>query len=248
MYNPFTLEGKTILVTGASSGIGRGIAIACSKMGATLVLNGRNRDRLQETLSALEGEGHLSVAADIALQDGLNKLLSECPKLNGCALCAGIATLLPVKFIDRQTLLDIVNTNEIAPILLISSLVKKKILQKKSSILLIASLSGVFKSKPGESMYASSKGGVAGFVKAAALELAAQNIRVNTICPAFIKTEMTKMYDDMVLEAGQTENVYPLRRVGETSDIENGAIYLLSDASSWVTGVNLQIDGGLSLV
>lgn len=248
MNNPFSLERKTILVTGASSGIGRAIAIACSQMGATLVINGRNSDRLNETLNSLDGDGHISVIADVSQQEGLNSLVEQCPQINGCALCAGIIEWKPVKFIDRITLENIVNVNEIAPILLIASLMKKKKLERGSSILIIASLSGVYKSAIGEGMYAASKGGLAGFTKDAALELAVQGIRVNTICPAFIKTNMTKKFDTMVMDENKPENLYPLHRVGETSDIANGAIYLLSDASSWVTGVNLPIDGGLCLV
>lgn len=248
MQNPFSLQGKTLLVTGASSGIGKAIAIACSQMGAKLVINGRNEERLNGTLSQLEGEGHISIVADVAGQEGLDILVEHCPKINGCALCAGIIDWKPVKFIERAALENIININEIAPILLISSLMKKKRMEKKSSILLIASLSGVYKSAAGEGMYAASKGGLAGFIKNAALELAAQGIRVNAICPAFIKTKMTDKFNNMVMDENSPEKAYPLRRVGETSDIANGAIYLLSDASSWVTGVNLPIDGGLCLV
>ena len=248
MINPFTLEGKTILVTGASSGIGRGIAVECSKMGAKLVITGRNIIRLEETLKSLEGEGHVMIVADIASQDGIDKVVEQTPRINGCALCAGIAKLVPVKFIDRTTFEEIVNINEISPILLTAQLLKKKKMMKKSSIVYIASLSGVYKSKTGEGMYAASKGGVSGFVKVAAVELAAQETRVNTICPAFIETEMTKLFDNVIAEVENQKDVYPLKRVGNTSDIANGAIYLLSDASSWVTGINLVIDGGYCLV
>ncbi|MDD2594414.1 MAG: SDR family oxidoreductase [Bacteroidales bacterium] len=244
MHNPFSLEGKIILVTGASSGIGRGIAAACADMGARLVITGRNETRLDETFQSLSGTGHTVIAADLSTQEGIDKIANNTPTLNGCAFCAGIAKLSQVKFITRDILEEIVNINEISPILLTAQLLKKKKFLKQSSLIYIASLSGVYKSKPGEGMYAASKGAISGFVKDAALELAPQNIRVNAICPAFIQTEMTKMFDDMIWEVEHPEDIYPLKRLGTTSDIANGAIYLLSDASSWVTGINLLIDGG----
>lgn len=247
MFNPFSLEGKTILVTGASSGIGRGIAVDCSKMGAKIVLTGRDEKRLTETLQMLEGEGHFIVIADISKQEDIESLAMQCPAVNGCVFSAGIAKLMPVKFIDRASLEEIINVNEMAPILLLAQLYRKKKLQNKASVIYIASLSGVYKSKIGESIYAASKGGIAGFVKEAALELSVKGIRVNTICPAFIQTEMTKMYDGAITKVEKQEDLYPLKRLGVTQDVSYAAVYLLSDASSWVTGVNLPVDGGYCL-
>ena len=125
-YNPFSLEGKTILVTGASSGIGQGISVECSKMGAKMVINGRNMDRLNETLALLEGEGHIAIQADLSKQEDIDKLVDQCPELNGVVHSAGIPKICNVKNIKRDLLEEIVNVNEIAPILLTSALLKKK--------------------------------------------------------------------------------------------------------------------------
>lgn len=249
-YNPFSLLGKTILVTGASSGIGRGIAVECSKMGAKVVVNGRNETRLNETLSLMEGKDHVAIAADLSSQDGIDKLVSECPAINGVVHSAGIPKICGVKHIDRKLLEEIVNINEIAPILLTSGLLKKKKLQKKSSIIFIASMSGVYIANTGEAPYSTTKGGLAGFTKGAAFELAAQGTRVNTICPGLVPTSILGLSNEMFSEEQLKETMYgryPLKRVGTPEDIAYAAIYLLSDASTWVTGINLLIDGGYCL-
>lgn len=251
MYNPFSLEGKTVLVTGASSGIGRGIAVECSKMGAKIVINGRNKERLQKTFDQLEGEGHIQIVADLSKQEDIERLANEVPELNGFVNSAGIPKICPVKRIDRQTLEEIMNVNAFGPILLTSQLLRKKKLQKKSSIVLIASISGVCMANTGEGPYAATKAALAGYTKTAAFELAAQGTRVNTICPGLVPTEILTLSNEMFSEDQLKETMYgryPLKRVGTPEDIANGAIYLLSDASSWVTGINLVIDGGYTVV
>ena len=251
MYNPFSLEGKTVLVTGASSGIGRGIAVECSKMGAKVVINGRNKERLQKTFDQLEGEGHIQIVADLSKQEDIERLANEVPELNGFVNSAGIPKICPVKRIDRQTLEKIMNVNAFGPILLTSQLLRKKKLQKKSSIVLIASISGVCMANTGEGPYAATKAALAGYTKTAAFELAAQGTRVNTICPGLVPTEILTLSNEMFSEDQLKETMYgryPLKRVGTPEDIANGAIYLLSDASSWVTGINLVIDGGYTVV
>lgn len=249
-YNPFSLEGKTILVTGASSGIGRGIAVECSRLGATMVINGRNQERLTETLNMLEGEGHQIIQADLSSQEGIDNIIDNCPAINGIVHSAGIPKICGVKHIYRKLLEEIVNINEIAPILLTSGLLKKKKIQKKSSIVFIASMSGVYIANTGEAPYSTTKGGLAGFTKGAAFELAAQGIRVNTICPGLVPTSILGLSNEMFSEEQLQETMYgryPLKRVGTPEDIAYGAIYLLSDASTWVTGINLLIDGGYCL-
>lgn len=250
MYNPFTLVGKTILVTGASSGIGRGIAVECSKMGAQLVINGRSNDRLQETLEMLSGEGHVIIRADLSCQEEIDRLVQECPNINGCVHSAGIPKICAVKHIDRTLLEEIVNVNELAPILLTSQLLKKKKIQKKSSIVFIASMSGIFMANTGEASYAATKGALSGFVKTAALELASQETRVNAICPGLVPTRILELSNTVFSEEQLKETMYaryPLKRVGSPEDIAYAAIYFLSEASSWVTGVNLLVDGGYCL-
>ena len=249
-YNPFSLDGKTILVTGASSGIGRGIAVECSKMGAKIVINGRNIERLNETLEMLEGSGHIVIPADLSNQDGIDKVITECPEINGIVHSAGIPKICAVKHISRQLLEDIINVNEVAPILLTSGLLKKRKILKKSSIVFIASMSGVYIANTGEAPYSTTKGGLSGFTKGAAFELASQGTRVNTICPGLVPTNILGLSNEMFSEEQLKETMYgryPLKRVGTPEDIAHGAIYLLSDASTWVTGINLLIDGGYCL-
>lgn len=250
MKNPFSLEDKTILVTGASSGIGQGIAIECSKMGGRLVITGRNVDRLNETKSMLEGDGHVMIAADLTKQEDIDALITQCPPINGVVHSAGIPKIAQVKRISRDLLEEIVNINEIAPILLTSGLLKKKKIERGGSIVFIASMSGVFIANTGESPYSATKGALSGFAKGAALELAGSGTRVNTICPALVPTNILKLSNEMFSEEQLLETMaprYPLKRFGTPQDIANGAIYLLSDASSWVTGINLLIDGGYCL-
>lgn len=248
--NPFSLEGKTILVTGASSGIGRGIATECSKMGAKVILNGRNTGRLQETLDKMEGEGHQIIAADIAKQEEIDRLVAELPLLDGCVLCAGIPQVCPVKHFKRQDIEDIFSVNTFAPIMITSSLVKKKKLHKGSSVVLIESVSGIFVGTKGDVSYNASKAALNGFMKGSALELAGQGIRINAINPGLVPTNILNLTNEMFAETHHTDimvDSYPLKRYGTPEDIAYGAIYLLSDASLWVTGTNLVIDGGYLL-
>lgn len=249
--NPFSLEGKTILVTGASSGIGRGIAVECSKMGAKLVINGRNKERLDETFEMLAGDGHMAIIADLTTQEGFDSLAENCPLIDGFVPCAGIPKIGNVKYISRRDLNDIVEINQNVPILLLSSLLKKRKLQKKSSVVFIASLSGIFVANMGDSLYSTTKGAISGFAKGAALELAAQGIRVNTLCPGLTPTSILEMSNEIFSEEQlmeSTKGKFPLGRLGKPEDIAYAAIYLLSDASSWVTGINLKIDGGYTLL
>jgi NAD(P)-dependent dehydrogenase (short-subunit alcohol dehydrogenase family) len=250
MMNPFSLTSKKILVTGASSGIGRGIAIECSKMGAEVFISGRNSERLYETLSLLEGEGHKLIHADMSQQSDIEALVESLPNIQGCVNCAGIPSMKPVKFLKGKDLDDIFKVNTFGPILLTSLLVKKKKLQKKSSVVFISSVSGVYTANNGESSYAASKGAINGFVKVAALEFAANNIRVNSINPGLIPTRILELSNEVFSEEQLIETMqgrYPLKRLGTPADVAYGAIYLLSDASGWVTGINLLIDGGYVL-
>lgn len=250
MYNPFSLQGKTILVTGASSGIGRGVSVVCSKMGARLIITGRNEERLNETLAQLDGSGHQAVVADLSAQEGLDYLVSQCEPLNGVVHCAGIPKICPIKRLKIDILYDIVNTNELAPILLTAALLKNSKLQRRSSVVFIASIAGVYRAgSVGDADYSATKGALSGFAMTAAKELGPQEIRVNTICPAVVETPILKQSYHMMTEEEIKKKLssYPLRRFGQPEDVANGVVYLLSDASSWVTGVNLAIDGGCHL-
>lgn len=249
MVNPFSLQGKTILVTGASSGIGRGIAIECSKMGAQVVITGRSIARLNETFLSLIGENHIQIIADLSISDEMDSLVERCPPLDGCVNNAGIPKLMTVKFIQREALNEIIAINAIAPILLTSALVKKKKLKRGASVVFISSISGVSISTLGESSYSASKGAIHGFVKGAAIDLASQKIRVNSINPGLIQTNILELAGEMFSEDQIKDKLkqYPLKRIGQPEDVAYGVIYFLSDASSWVTGASIVIDGGFTL-
>jgi NAD(P)-dependent dehydrogenase (short-subunit alcohol dehydrogenase family) len=248
MYNPFTLEGKKILVTGASSGIGRAIAVECSKMGATIVLTARNEERLNETLSQMDGTGHSIIVADLGNEDERKRLVTASPVLDGLVNCAGIVKTLPFQFVNAEALAGVMNVNFTAPVLMSAELVKGKKFSKNSSIVFISSISGVVCVWGGNSMYSASKGAVNGVVKNMALDLASKNIRVNSVNPGQIETHIL---DEGVITKEQIEEnkkLYPLKRFGQPEDVAHAVIYLLSDASSWVTGSNLVIDGGYTLL
>ena len=249
MYNPFSLEGKTILVTGASSGIGRGTAIECAKMGAKIVLSGRNEDRLQQTQTSLEGEGHVVLCGDLNLEDKRKAIVDNIPELNGVVYCAGISQIKMAKFMDQSSLEGIFQTNVFSPLMLNTLLLKKKKIQKNSSVIFISSISGLYRSQIGECGYGATKAALAGYVKSLALELSAQGIRVNTIHPGVVETPLLEVsngtFGEEELEALRQK--YPLKRFGKPEDIARCAVYLLSDASSWMTGSNILIDGGFTL-
>lgn len=249
MYNPFSLEGKTILVTGASSGIGRGIAIECAKMGSKVVLSGRNEARLQETLASLEGDGHVVSCGDLNSEDIRNEIVSNIPTLNGVVHCAGISQIKMAKFMDLPSLEGIFQTNVFSPLMLNSLLLKKKLIQKNASIIFISSISGVYRSQIGEGGYGATKAALAGYVKCLALELSTLGIRVNTIHPGVVETPLLEVsnciFGEEELEALREK--YPLKRLGRPEDIARCAVYLLSDASGWMTGSNILIDGGFTL-
>ncbi|MDR1653975.1 MAG: SDR family oxidoreductase [Prevotellaceae bacterium] len=246
-YNPFSLENKTILVTGASSGIGRAIAIECSKMGATVILSGRNEQRLQETISQMQGKNHKIIVADLTKKEDRDLLIEQSPNLDGLVNNAGLIKTLPFQFIKYADLEEVMSVNFTAPTLISAALVKKKKLNKGSSVVFISSIAGLYGVTAANSMYAASKCAINGFAKNMALDLAGKNIRVNTVNPASVETHI---YDEGIFTPEQLEEDtkrYPLKRYGKPEEVAYAAVYLLSDAAAWVTGTNLLIDGGYTL-
>ncbi len=248
MYNPFALTDKSILVTGASSGIGQAVAIECSMLGAKLIITGRNTERLNDTFSKLDGDNHLQIRADLTEQTDIEFLIKSIKELNGVCHCAGITNPIPFNFINRQQLDDIFDLNFFAPIIITKELVKLKILKKSSSIVFISSISGVYVSYIAQTLYSSSKGALNGAIKGMALDLAPKGIRVNSVCPGMINTSI--LSDGRIDEEQMKENEkrYPLQRFGDPKEVAYAVIYLLSDVSKWVTGTNLLIDGGYTLL
>lgn len=246
-YNPYSLIHKTIFITGASSGIGKATAIECSKLGAKVIVSGRNEERLNETYSMLEGDGHKTIIADLSKSDEILKLIKSLPQLDGFVSNAGLLKLLPIRFINEEDLNRILQLNSIAPIMMTRHLIKLKKLNNPSSIVFTSSIAGVFNAAPANSMYSASKAALQGFMKNAALELAPKGIRCNTVNPGLVRTSLSEL--DTLTEEQYDEilKLYPLKRYGQPKDIAFAIIYLLSEASGWVTGTSLLIDGGFTI-
>lgn len=250
MYNPFSLLGKRILVTGASSGIGRAIAIECSRMGANVILTARNEERLNETLQQMDNiQLHQIIVADLSNMDDIKTLVDSMGNpLDGIVQCAGFTVPKPFQFVNQKDIDSIMAVNFMAPAILSQMLLKKKMLNKGASIVFISSISGVWVSYVGSSLYSASKGAVNGLVKGMAIELAAKSIRVNCVNPGMVETNIL---EKGIISDEQLHNdmqLYPLKRHGKPEEVAYAVIYLLSDASSWVTGTNLLIDGGYTLL
>lgn len=242
-YNPFSLEGKKILVTGASSGIGRGIAVACSKMGASVTINGRNEKKLQETMSLMDGTDNSILISDLTDIRGIGMLVEALPKLDGIVHCAGIGSRILCKNIVEEDIIRTMDANFKAPVMLQTEIIKQKKINKGASIVFIASMSNDSPSI-GNALYAASKGALISYANCLQLELAPRMIRVNCISPAMVWTDLIFKGGLTEVELHEDELKYPLKRYGTPEDIANLAVYLLSDASSWMTGSNLKITGG----
>ena len=245
MNNPFSLQGKRILVTGASSGIGRGIAIACSRMGASVMLVGRNEKKLKETNTALQDTGNRIFTCDITSSKAVETMVEKLPALDGVVHCAGIGQRIPAKLLTVEDIDFVMDVNFKAPVLLQKELLRQKKINKNASIVFIASIAS-WSPSVGNSVYSASKGAIKSYAKCLSLELAPRLIRVNSISPAMVWTDLIKKdgIDEEALR--EDEKQYPLKRYGTPEDIGNLAVYLLSDASSWMTGSDITISGGAS--
>lgn len=246
--NQFSLEGKTILITGSTSGIGRTTAVECSKLGAKVIVTGRSEERAQETLSMLEGNGHSIIIADLSTDEGIEKVVSEVPVLDGCVNNAGFNVVQLVSFIKRENIDEIFKVNTQAPIYLVHRLVKTKKLAKGASVVFTSSISARGISSPGNSLYSATKAAVSAFARNAAVDLAPKKIRLNSVAPGMIETPLKSNKSQITEEQWQADlKNYPLGRYGQPEDVANAIIFLLSDASSWITGSEIVVDGGRSL-
>lgn len=248
MSNIFSLSGKKILVTGASSGIGKSIAIAISEQGGEVILVGRNLERLQETFDSLDGQGHQLISLDLNDEDKITSMVSGLNKIDGIVHSAGVVKTLPIKFLNRTELRDIMSINFEVPVILTQKLLKAKKINAGGSIIFISSLAGPYIGVKGNGAYSASKGALNGIMKVMCVELASQKIRVNCICPGMVKTPMTEnelaavSKEQLILD----EQQYPLG-YGNPEDVAYASVYLLSNASKWVSGTSLVLDGGFSI-
>lgn len=248
MYNPFSLEGKTILVTGASSGIGKATAIECSKMGATVIALGRNRERLQETFNQLETPNGRQYALDLTNEDEVKKLLEDLPKLDGLVNAAGIASTTLFQFATPEKIRNIFDVNFFAPVEFTRLLLKKKLIKKGGSIVFLSSVDGPVNVHIGNSTYSASKSALASIARGMAVELVGKGIRVNYLMPG--QTETPLIHGESITQEQLEQDMksYPMGRYGRPEEMAWGSIYFLSDASSFTTGTGLVIDGGFTVL
>lgn len=249
VYNQFSLQGKTILITGGAGGIGSATAQTCIDLGARVILTDIREDALKATLASLpesqSGEPNLCFTADLTDADQLAALVDFCPALDGFVCNAGVMKLTPTQFITEEELTRIQKINLNAPIMLTRSLLKKKKIKKGGSIVFTASAAGVYRVSIGNGIYATTKCGIDAFMRTVALEMGPRGIRCNSVNPGMVETALIGSFTE---EEKQKEMMnYPLRRFAQPEDIAYGIAYLLSDASSFVTGTALKIDGGMTL-
>mgnify|MGYP002589065033 CR=1 FL=1 len=252
VFNPFSLTGKTILVTGASSGIGRQCAIDCSRGGAKIVLIGRNEDRLKETLSNLQEGTGIYFIMDLSdteqIRAGIEQIIQKVGKIDGLIHAAGIEKTTPVKYTKLSDYENVYRTNAISGFEIIRLLASNKVSNDSASFILIASITGII-GRAGVVSYAASKGAMIAAARTMAQEFAGRKIRVNCISPGTILTPMMTEYLESLTEDQKKKRLEGfLLGLGSTEDVSNTCIYLLSDASRWVTGQNLIVDGGYTAV
>lgn len=244
MNNPFTLENKTILVTGASSGLGRQTAITASQMGATVMITGRDEQRLNETLSQLHGTGHRIFIADLTVQHDIDSLVAQLPELNGVVYSTGISDLTPARFITSAAIEKTFSISFNASVLLTAGLLGKKRIAKKASLVFISSISTRYPFVGG-AMYISAKAALEAYARVLALELAGRGVRVNCVAPAFVRTPMLdQTAENYSQEAVNMIEAKQIMGLGDPDDVSNTIVYYLSDAAKWVSGTNLILGGG----
>jgi NAD(P)-dependent dehydrogenase (short-subunit alcohol dehydrogenase family) len=242
------LEGKKILVTGASSGIGREVALMLAKQGSQLILTGRNKERLLETVSKTNNESiHKAIVADLSIATELNDLLSQLPLLDGIVFNAGMVDYKPIKFLKQEDINQTFQINTFSAILLATGLMKNKKISKGGSLVFISSISSKL-GVPGTALYASSKAALTGFARVLASELAPQKIRCNVISPGIVETALTSQSIAASSEESmkKQKSQYPLG-FGKPEDVANIVKYLLSDECKWMTGSEITLDGGFLL-
>lgn len=251
MYNPYSLENKTILVTGASSGIGRATAIECAKLGATVIITARNESRLSAVLAELDttlGQNHQMVIADMATSEGLDTLIAALPSIDGLSSNAGIALgNSPIKFIGEEQMQSLMQTNTYSHVLLAKTLFKKKLIAKNGSMVFTTSIGGTVSHGPGNTLYGMSKNALLAFAKYAAIEFAPRGIRVNCVSPGMIETPLINLDaltdEDKAVDADK----YLLKRYGRPEEVARTTAFLLGDASSFITGIAIVVDGGYTV-
>ena len=250
MEHSLSLKGKNIVVTGASSGIGQQCAITCSEAGANVILIARNQSRLKETINKLNNKGnHLSYTIDLTefskLENIIDDVVSKLGKISGYIHAAGIEQIIPLKLMRPEKYTEIFNINVISGFELARIISKKKNVDLNCNFVFISSVTGVV-GNPALVSYSASKGAIISGVKSMALELAAKGITVNSISPGIVENTFisNNMWKQLPEESKQLEiEKHPLG-LGNTKDVASASLFLLSNESRWITGINLVVDGG----
>ena len=248
MANPFSLEGKTVIVTGASSGIGKATAILCAEMGAKVVALGRNEQRLAETMAQLQGEGHIMSAFDLNDEKAMDAAIAALTLVDGVACCAGVANMNPFQFVAKEEMDRVFSANFFSPVMLVNKLLKAKKLQKGSSVVFVSSVDGPKVVHAGNSVYSASKSALVGMARNMAVDLVGKKIRVNSVLPGTTDTKMIRTTNVMEEMLQETAKALPMKRFAMPQEIANAIVFLLSEASSYITGTELVVDGGSSIV
>ncbi len=249
MINPMDLSGKHILITGASSGIGKATAIHLSKLGAKLALIARNEEKLKDTIKLLEGEGHDMYKIDLKevnlIESLVNKIVDNNGPLDGLVHCAGIGTMRPLSMTKPDFLHDMMLVNYYSFVELIRCASKKNKYREGASFIGMSSAGSQYGDKS-KVAYCSSKAAMDSATRCMAKELAYKKIRVNTIVAGFIRTDMYDEYIETAGEEAVDSNILlnQYLGIGDTIDIANAMAYLLSDASKFITGTGFVVDGG----
>ena len=246
--NPFVLEGKTILVTGASSGIGKATALLCADMGAKVVAVGRNEPRLEETMCSMAGDGHAKMILDLNDEKVVDAAVSEIPLLDGIVNCVGVANMNPFQFVNRQEIDGVFSTNFFSPVMFVNKLLKAKKLQKGSSVVFVSSIDGPKVVHAGNSVYSASKSALVGMARNMAIDLIGKKIRVNCVLPGTTDTEMIRTANVTEEMLQETAKSLPMKRFAKPDEIAAAIAFLLSEASSYMTGTEIVVDGGNSIV
>ena len=253
MRNPLDLSGSRILLTGASSGIGRATALTLADIGARLLLVDREANGLTETLAQLGGDGHTAVTLDLrdvaAIPDLMIRLAAEGGALSGLVHAAGVPCVSPLRLLAPDSYRDVLLVNTEAALALARGFQRPKVFAGgDGSIVFIASVMATVGSS-GAVGYSMSKGALTAMSRSMALELASRRIRVNCVAPGFVRTPMLDRvgarWDAHQLAA--VEALHPLG-LGEPGDVANAIAFLLAPASRWITGSVLAVDGGYTAI
>ena len=248
MNTPFSIENKNILVTGATSGIGRATAITCAGLGAKVVVVGRNQERLDSLMQELEGDGNLAINADLTDEEQVKALIEQCPVVDGVACCAGVANMNPFAFVSQEEIERVFQINCFAPVMLVNRLLKAKKLSKGGSVVFVSSVDGPKIVHAGNSVYSGSKSALVGMARNMAIDLASKKIRVNCVLPGTTDTPMIRTENVTEEMLAETAKGFPLKRFAHPEEIANAIIFLLSDAASYITGTEITVDGGFSII